>query len=127
MLPYWRSWFDAWVESAYGSAGFWLHHRPDQHFRTAAGSTPLLAGMVAELLRTDRGIARVVDVGAGNGDLLAGLAEAAPRLGLPDLKLVGIDLRERPAGLPDQVDWVKDIWDVRYGRLGSGAAETAVG
>ena len=45
-----RSWFDAWVASAYGPEGFWPRHRPEEHFRTAAASTPLLAEMAAAVI-----------------------------------------------------------------------------
>ena len=43
-----RSWFDAWLESAYGADGFWRRHWPDEHFRTAVATSPLFAEAVAE-------------------------------------------------------------------------------
>ncbi len=65
-----RSWFDAWVESAYGADGFWRIHSPDAHFRTAAASGPMIAQMLAALVDRQEGVGCVVDVGAGNGRLL---------------------------------------------------------
>lgn len=121
MLSYSRSWFDAWVETAYGAEGFWSNNRPEQHFRTAASSTPLLATMVAALLDRPPRIRRVVDVGAGNGSLLAGLAG----LGRTE-DLRGLDLRARPDGLDDRVGWSVDQWDVRYGRWTTGGAAEAL-
>ena len=116
MLPYGaaadanaRTWFDAWVESAYGADGFWRRHWPDEHFRTATSTSPLIAETLAAVLDRLR-IAAVVDVGAGRGQLLSG----AGRL-RPGLRLAGIDLRPRPESLPAGVDWAEDLWDVRYG------------
>jgi len=112
-----RSWFDAWVESAYGADGFWRVHSPEAHFRTAAASGPMVAQMLATLVDRQEGVRAVVDVGAGSGRLLEELAAIRP-----DLELVGIDLRKRPTDLPEQVDWAQDLWDVRYGCWTSGEA-----
>jgi 2-polyprenyl-3-methyl-5-hydroxy-6-metoxy-1,4-benzoquinol methylase len=98
------------VESAYGADGFWRIHSPDEHFRTAATSGPMLAQMLAALVDRHEEINSVVDVGAGNGRLLEELSAIRP-----DLQLLGIDLRKRPEGLPAQVGWAQDLWDVRYG------------
>jgi SAM-dependent MidA family methyltransferase len=116
-----RSWFDAWVESAYGADGFWRIHDPDAHFRTAATSGPLIAKALAALIDRQDEIRRVVDVGAGSGRLLQELSAIRP-----DLQLLGIDLRRRPEGLASQVDWVQDLWDVRYGRWTSGDVAAAL-
>ena len=86
MLPHWseggtappargsRSWFDAWMESAYGADGFWRLHSPDAHFRTAAASGPMIAQMLATLVDRQDGVSSVIDVGAGSGRLLEELA-----------------------------------------------------
>lgn len=111
-----RTFFDAWVDSAYGVEGFWRRQRPAQHFRTAAGTGPLLAELLDELIDA-AAVTAVVDVGAGDGDLLAGLARRHP-----GLALTGIDLRERPLGLPGEIAWRRDLWDVRRGAWTSGAA-----
>ena len=121
MLPYGapgpRTWFDAWIESAFGADGFWRRHWPDEHFRTATSSSSLIAESLAALL--DRlEISVVIDVGAGRGQLLAALAALRQ-----DLRLAGIDLRPRPEALPAEVDWAEDLWDVRYGGWTTGRAE----
>ena len=95
-IPSGHTWFDAWVESAYGTAGFWRVHDPDEHFRTAAASSDLIAELVASILDEQPEIEAVVDVGAGGGQLLGALAALRP-----ELRLSGIDLRARPDRLPD--------------------------
>ena len=36
---------------------------------------------------------------------------------------MAVDLRDRPADLPAAVEWARDLWDVRYDRWTTGAAE----
>jgi hypothetical protein len=117
MVSHFRPWLDAWVDSAYGEDGFWRTARPVDHFRTPSTSTPLLAGLVADLLVEHPEIGTVVELGAGDGRLLADLAALRP-----DLSLSGVDLRSRPAGLPGSVGWCQDLWDVRTGCWRAGAA-----
>jgi hypothetical protein len=121
MVSYSRSWFDAWVESAYGPDGFWRLNRPGDHLRTAAATSPLLAERVVGLLNQRPEIRRVVDVGAGGGQLLAGL-----QCQRPDLRLCGVDVHRRPDALPAGIEWVEDLWDVRYGRWSTGGAEAVL-
>ena len=117
----WRTWFDAWVESAYGAGGFWRIHSPDVHFRTAATTGAMIAEMLAALVDRHSEIAHVVDIGAGNGRLLEQLSVIRP-----DLRLLGIDLRTRPDALARQVGWAQDLWDVRYGCWTTGEAAAAL-
>ena len=134
MLPYWtpggttppnppaeraRTWFDAWVESAYGANGFWRRHWPDEHFRTASTSSFLIAETLTALLDRYAAGSAVIDVGAGRGQLLGALAGLRP-----GLRLAGIDLRPRPETLPATVEWAEDLWDVRYAGWTTGQAET---
>ncbi len=60
----------------------------------------------------------VVDVGAGRGELLRALAGLRP-----ELRLGGIDVRPRPEGLPEDIQWASDLWDVRYSGWTTGQAE----
>jgi hypothetical protein len=122
MVPYSRPWFDAWVSSAYGPGGFWRMNRPEDHFRTAAATSPLLAEGVVGLLDQRPEIRRVVDVGAGGGQLLTGLQRQRP-----DLSLSGVDMHSRPDTVPPGIGWAEDLWDVRYGRWTSGEAEAVLG
>ena len=46
-----------------------------------------------------------MDMGAGGGELLAGLATGAPGR----WSLMGVDVAPRPAGLPERVHWQRDV------------------
>lgn len=104
----WRSWRDAMQDALYGDNGFYRSSgAPGRHFRTAAHASPLWAAAIAELAqRVDRSLGEpdgftVVDVGAGGGELLSGLAATAP----DRWRLVGVDVADRPAELPQRVGW----------------------
>ena len=74
-------------------------------------ATSLFAGAVAALAR-DCAATTVVDLGAGHGELLRGLHRRAP-----DLELIGVELAERPDGLPGDVGWVAQLPDELVGAL----------
>ncbi|HWJ52107.1 MAG TPA: SAM-dependent methyltransferase [Propionibacteriaceae bacterium] len=114
-----RTWFDAWVESAYGADGFWRRHWPGEHFRTASTSGSMIAEPLVAALDRYGGGETVIDVGAGRGELLSALARMRPKL-----RLGGIDLRPRPDRLPEGIRWAADLWDVRYAGWTTGQAET---
>ncbi|MFQ6172247.1 SAM-dependent methyltransferase [Oryzobacter sp. R7] len=97
-------WREAWHEALYGARGFYRRvEGPAGHFTTSTHG-PLGAVLAAALGRlADReGVSHVVDVGCGRGELLHHLAA-----GRPDLRLTGVDVVPRPAGLPDAVDWLR--------------------
>lgn len=101
-MPDRRPWQEAWQDALYGPAGFYRRPEgPAGHFRTAAhaSSTGLLGAALARLARA-AGCAAVLDVGAGRGELLR-----AVRAADADLRLTGVDLVDRPPGLPDDVVW----------------------
>jgi SAM-dependent MidA family methyltransferase len=92
----------------YGPAGFYrTAGAPGRHFRTAAHTGAVWARAIARLVdRVDVALGRpddftVVEMGAGGGELLAGLAALGP----DRWSLVGVDVAPRPAGLPAQLDW----------------------
>jgi len=86
----------------YRSAG-----TPARHFRTAAHvGGPWVAAIHELALRVHAVLGgpagfTIVDVGAGGGELLAGLANRVP----DEWSLIGVDLAPRPAALPDRVGW----------------------
>ena len=81
------------MESAlYGPDGFFRRPAgPAAHFRTSVHASPQFAGAVLELLtRVDAALGHpdpvdFVDVGAGRGELITAVADAAPS-GLADRK-----------------------------------------
>jgi SAM-dependent MidA family methyltransferase len=123
----WRSWRSAWVDAAYAPDGFWSTEQPGDHFTTAVGVGPLVAQAVVGLV--PEGVRALVDVGAGDGRLLTALVGLVD-LGelVPDVTLVGVDRRPRPARLDPRIRWVVDHWDVEAGRwTGGGPAAWAAG
>ncbi|HSP61128.1 MAG TPA: SAM-dependent methyltransferase [Ornithinimicrobium sp.] len=93
-----RPWHEAWQDALYGGGGFYRSHAPAQHFHTSAQGIPgggrLLAEALVVLCRR-HGLGGVLDVGAGRGELLAEVRRLAP-----DLHLHGVDVVDRPPGLP---------------------------
>lgn len=86
-------------DALYGVDGFYRRAGgPAAHFATSAHS-PVFAEAVLALARRC-GLAAVVDVGAGGGELLGALHRLAPSLALH-----GVDLAGRPGGLPAAVGW----------------------
>lgn len=122
MVSYSRTWFAAWAESAYGPAGFWPGAQPRDHFRTAARDPVALVALVGALLDQQPGLQALVEVGAGGGELLTELARRRP-----GLRLTGIDLRPRPAGLAAGVEWVMGTWDVFTHRWSEPASTALAG
>jgi SAM-dependent MidA family methyltransferase len=99
-------------QALYGPDGFYTAGSgPARHFRTSVHASPLFAGALAELLlRVDRALGEparldVVDVGAGRGELLVALSEAAPDGVVARLRLTAVEVSARPAGLPDGICW----------------------
>ena len=102
----------------YGAGGFFRRPEgPAGHFRTSVHASPLFAAAVLRLLReVDAVLGRpdpicLVDVGAGRGELAAGLIRALDedpgedRLG-QRLRLVAVELAPRPDGLPERISWL---------------------
>jgi len=96
-------WPDAWQRALYGPGGFFTGEvGPAGHFRTAVHAAPApLAAALARLARRE-GRTRVLDVGAGRGELLTALAACPDAAGLA---LHGVDVVARPAALPAAVGW----------------------
>lgn len=97
------AWPQAWSAALYGPGGFYLRPEgPAGHFRTAAhAAAPALAEALVRLAGT-LGAERIVDVGAGRGEL----ATAVAGLGLP---VCAVDLVPRPRQLPPQVQWAQGL------------------
>jgi SAM-dependent MidA family methyltransferase len=100
--PPWRS---AWDVALYGAGGFYREHSPADHFRTSVHGSDLSAEALLTVARR-HGLTRVVDVGAGRGELLRGLHRLDP-----GLELVAVEVADRPAGLPDAIGWSRSLPD----------------
>jgi len=101
-------WREATQAALYGPDGFYRRHAPAAHFRTSVhvtsggGRSSFAASLVRlAALVTAR---TVVDLGSGRGELLHAVRELAPRL-----RLVGVEMAERPAALQSAIDWVDTV------------------
>jgi SAM-dependent MidA family methyltransferase len=108
----WRPWREAMGEALYGPDGFYRRTAaPARHFRTSAHVSPIWADAIRRLAdEVDAAAGRpedfaVVDLGAGGGELLAALADAAP----DRWRLAGVELAPRPPGLPARVEWLAQL------------------
>ncbi|MGA5193324.1 SAM-dependent methyltransferase [Streptomyces exfoliatus] len=106
----WQGWRQATERALYGPGGFYLRPEgPAGHFRTSVHASPLFAAAVARLVREvaeELGTAEadLVDVGAGRGELLAGVLAATEGSGLT-VRAYAVERAPRPAGLDDRVVW----------------------
>lgn len=126
----WMTWRQAMQAALYGPGGFYARGEPPaRHFRTSVHVSPGYAAAVLALLReVDAGLGwperiDLVDVGAGQGELLeqvlAAAAESEPGApgsvlasrGLPGRGLAGriaacaVEVAPRPAGLDSRIRW----------------------
>ncbi|WP_257574246.1 SAM-dependent methyltransferase [Streptomyces sp. JJ66] len=95
----------------YGPDGFFMREAPGAHFRTSVHASAQYAEAVAELLcRVDAALGcpkplALVDVGAGRGELLAGVLAALPGSVARRLRPVAVERAARPGGLDPRVTW----------------------
>lgn len=88
----------------YGESGFFRRQSPADHFRTSANSSGLFAAAIWRMVQAE-GFTRVVDVGAGRGELLSELH----RLSGGRLELTGVELAGRPEGLAPDIGWQHEL------------------
>lgn len=112
-------WREATERALYGPRGFFTREAPASHFRTSVHASPLFARAVARLLlRVDASLGHpgrldLVDMGAGRGELLAGvLAElTGPATGEAGsgaarrLRACAVERAPRPEGLDPRIAW----------------------
>ena len=108
-----QRWREAMQLALYGPDGFFrrIGSRPADHFRTSAhAGTAFAAAMLRVLDAVDAALDRpdrldVVDIGAGDGELLTAMLALAPVPLAGRLYLTGVEIAARPAGLPERIAW----------------------
>ncbi len=109
----------------YGPAGFFVRGdgAPAGHFRTSVHASPLFAGALLRLVeQVDAALGRpkvfdLVDVGAGRGELLSTLRVLLPAEVGDRVRLTGVEVAPRPAGLDPRIGWRPDVPDGVVGLL----------
>ncbi|MGW5866363.1 SAM-dependent methyltransferase [Streptomyces sp. NPDC055239] len=96
----------------YGPDGFYLRPEgPAGHFRTSVHASALFAGALARLLcRVDEALGHpeelaFVDLGAGRGELTAGVLAALPADVTARARAFAVERAERPEGLDPRIEW----------------------
>ena len=107
-IPEMRTWEQAWEHATTGSAGFYSHSLPYDHFTTSVEQSALAHDLLP-YLRTAliQGPIRFIDVGAGTGLLaqqISGLLTPSER---ERTSLICLDVRPRPAYLSATIDWIQ--------------------
>ncbi len=103
-----QPWREATRRALYGPDGFYRAAAgPGAHFRTSVHASPLYAEALLTLARS-AGLTTVVDVGSGRGELLLALHRLDP-----SLRLVAVELADRPPGLPGVIEWRASLADYR--------------
>ncbi|MDT0446890.1 SAM-dependent methyltransferase [Streptomyces johnsoniae] len=104
-------WRAAAERALYGPGGFFVREAPAAHFRTAVHASPQFAWAVARLLiRVDRALGQpavltFTDVGAGRGELVAGVVAALPEAVADRLRPCAVERAPRPPGLDPRIEW----------------------
>ncbi|TNY35313.1 hypothetical protein EIO00_19320 [Thermomonospora catenispora] len=108
----------------YGEGGFYRRgERPAAHFRTSVHASPRFAEAVARLLaQVDAALGHpprldLVDVGAGCGELLVRVLQAARPDLAERLAPVAVELAPRPAELPERIGWRAALPDAVTGLI----------
>ncbi|MEU9042323.1 MULTISPECIES: SAM-dependent methyltransferase [unclassified Kitasatospora] len=113
----WMRWAPAMEQALYDpDRGFYRRPEgPAGHFRTSVHASPRFARAVARLLlQVDAALGRpeelaFVDVGAGRGELLTGVLAELPAEVLARLRPYGVEIADRPAGLPSTALWTDEL------------------
>ncbi|WP_307787292.1 SAM-dependent methyltransferase [Streptomyces musisoli] len=119
-----RGWRAAAEAALYGPGGFYRRPEgPAGHFRTSVHASPLFARAVARLLcRVDAALGRpavldFVDMGAGRGELVAGVLAALPSDVAARARAYAVEIAGRPAGLDERITWLSELPDTVTGLL----------
>lgn len=112
----WLPWRAATELALYGDNGFYRRsERPAAHFRTSVHASARFAtGLLALVTEVDAALGHpaaldVVDVGAGDGELLIQLRQLAPADLRFRLRAIAVEVRRRPSDLPAIIGWRPDL------------------
>ncbi len=102
-------WRDAWHEGLYAAGrGFYVTRGgPAAHFTTAAHGPTGAALARALLALPDHPVHVVVDLGAGRGELATHLVEALGTRPVDEVRVLAVDVVERPRGLDERIEWLR--------------------
>ncbi|WP_405592702.1 SAM-dependent methyltransferase [Streptomyces sp. NBC_01190] len=95
----------------YGPDGFFVTHRPADHFRTSVHASPLFAAAVAALLgRVDTALGHpaelaFVDMAAGRAELCGALPRHLPPSLAARVRLYAVERAPRPPDLDPRITW----------------------
>ena len=116
---------EAMALALYGPDGFFRRADPGPagHFRTSVHASPLFAEALALLVtRLDEALGEpdpldLVDVGAGRGELLAGLLAALPAPVAKRVRATAVEVVPRPDRLREDIAWAADMPSAVVGLL----------
>jgi len=103
------------AEALCGQSGFYRRHEPHDHFRTSASATPLFATALGRLVvQVDDALQHpdpfdLVDVGAGDGSLLAAMLQRLPDSLAHRVRPMAVEVRDRPAALDQSIRWSSEL------------------
>jgi len=123
-----RPWTLAWQDALYGARGFYrMPTGPAGHFATSCHG-PRAVPFAEALLRlaTAESVGRIIDIGAGRGELLSAIAGLAGGAEGAGIDLVGVDVVARPAGLATRIDWIESPGGAELPDLGRPEAALVV-
>lgn len=97
------AWCDAWTGA---NKTFYSNHHAEAHFTTSIGRDTQVADALVEIVEMERIRHRgdeflVIDIGSGSGELLEQLRARLPQ----EVRLLGVDVRDRPPRLPGDIHW----------------------
>lgn len=100
----WPTWREAMHDALYGEpGGFFRRERAADHFRTSIHASSQFAEALIRLAR-EAGVTRVIDIGAGSGELLRQIDARTT-----GLELTGVEVASRPDELPAHISWRQDL------------------
>jgi len=108
-VPAQKPWNAAWEEAAFGPSGFYVQQHPYAHFATSVSQDGLASTLLPYLHSALNQLesVTVVDVGAGNGDLGVKLHELLETNQRSRVHFLALDVRPRPAHLPQSIEWIQ--------------------